>query len=170
MLHTIFFSYQKLFTLLPMKISYSLDFVINFGPHICWSYFHYHRYVLKNLPAHIYNSSIRKHGRPRTFFHNIIHKCRASCNYLRHIQVFLGRSPEKDSTQTRRKVSSNEVYIFALSFYRSQNVLCRSKFFEHLTAFSASSKPFVPAKKPILPNTNHLFVWLKMCVTATICE
>ena len=89
----------------------------------------------RNLPAHIYNSSIRKHGRPRTFFHNIIHKCRASCNYLRHIQVFLGRSPEKDSTQTRRKVSPNEVYIFALSFFRSQNVLCRSKFFEPTQKF-----------------------------------
>ena len=37
-----------------------------------------------------------------------------------------------------------------------------------LTTFSASSKTFVPAKKPILLNANHLFVWHKMSVTATI--
>jgi hypothetical protein len=30
-----------------------------------------------------------------------------------------------------------------------------------LTAFSASSKTFVPAQKPILLNANHLFVWHK---------
>ena len=61
----------------------------------------------------------------------------------------------------------------ALSFYRSQNVFCWSKCFEpaqNLTAFSASSKPFVPAQKPILLNGNHLFVWHKMFVTATICQ
>ena len=45
----------------------------------------------------------------------------------------------------------------ALSFYRSQNVLCWSKFFE-------------PAQKPILLNVNLLFVWHKMFVTATICK
>ena len=38
----------------------------------------------------------------------------------------------------------------------------------NLTAFSASSKPFVPAQKPILLNANHLSVWHKMFVTATI--
>jgi hypothetical protein len=62
---------------------------------------------------------------------------------------------------------------YALSFYRSQYVLCLSKFFEpfhYLTAFSASSKPFVPAQKPILRNANHLFVCHKMFVTATICK
>ena len=41
---------------------------------------------------------------------------------------------------------------------------------KNLTAFSASSKPFVPAQKPILLNANHLFVWHKMFVTATICK
>ena len=40
----------------------------------------------------------------------------------------------------------------------------------NLTAFSASSKTFVPAQKPILLNANHLFVWYKMFVTATICK
>ena len=35
-----------------------------------------------------------------------------------------------------------------------------------LTAFSASSKTFVPAQKPKLLNANHLFVWHKMFVTA----
>ena len=39
-----------------------------------------------------------------------------------------------------------------------------------LTAFSASSKTFVPAQKSILLNANHLFVWHKMFVTATICK
>ena len=41
---------------------------------------------------------------------------------------------------------------------------------KNLTAFSASSKPFVLAQKPILLNANHLFVWHKMFVTATICK
>ena len=61
----------------------------------------------------------------------------------------------------------------ALAFYRSQNVLSRSKCFElaqNLTAFSASSKTFVPAQKPILLNANHLLVWQKMFVTGTICK
>ena len=39
-----------------------------------------------------------------------------------------------------------------------------------LTAFSASSKTFVPAQKPILLNANHIFVWHKMFVTTTICK
>ena len=39
-----------------------------------------------------------------------------------------------------------------------------------LTAFSASSKTFVLAQKTILLNANHLFVWHKMFVTATICK
>ena len=54
---------------------------------------------------------------------------------------------------------------YALSFYRSQNVLCQSK---NLIAFSASSKTFVPAQKPILLKANHLYIWHKMFVTATI--
>ena len=61
----------------------------------------------------------------------------------------------------------------ALLFYRFQNVLCWSKFFEpakNLTAFSASSKTFVPAQKPILLNANHLFVRHKMFVTGTKCS
>ena len=41
---------------------------------------------------------------------------------------------------------------------------------KNLTAFSASSKKFVPAQKPILLNANHIFVWHKMFVTATICK
>ena len=41
---------------------------------------------------------------------------------------------------------------------------------KNLTAFKASSKTFVPAQKPILLNANHLFVWHKMFVTATICK
>ena len=59
----------------------------------------------------------------------------------------------------------------ALSFYRSQmfcagpNVLSQPR---NLIAFSASSKPFVPAQKTVLLNANHIFVWHKMFVTATI--
>ena len=46
-------------------------------------------------------------------------------------------------------------------------ILCQPK---NLTPFSASSKTFAPAQKPILLNANHLFVWHKMFVTATICK
>ena len=41
---------------------------------------------------------------------------------------------------------------------------------KNLTAFSAYSKNFVPAQKPILLNANHPFVLHKMFVTATICK
>ena len=41
---------------------------------------------------------------------------------------------------------------------------------KNLTAFSASSKTFVPAFKPILLNANHFFVWHKMFVTGTMCK
>ena len=50
-------------------------------------------------------------------------------------------------------------------FCAGPNFLSQPK---NLTAFSASSKTFVPAQKPILLNANHLFVWHKMFVTATI--
>ena len=41
---------------------------------------------------------------------------------------------------------------------------------KNLTASSASSKTFVLAQKPFLLNANHLIVWLKMFVNATICK
>ena len=41
---------------------------------------------------------------------------------------------------------------------------------KNLTAFSTYSKTFVPAQKPILLTANHLFVWYKIFVIATICE
>ena len=47
-------------------------------------------------------------------------------------------------------------------FCASPNFLSQPK---NLTAFSASSKTFVPAQKTILLNANHLFVWHKMFVT-----
>ena len=50
-------------------------------------------------------------------------------------------------------------------FCAGPNILCQPK---NLTAFSASSKTFVPAQKLILLNANHLFVWHNMFVTATI--
>ena len=43
-------------------------------------------------------------------------------------------------------------------FCAGPNFLSQPK---NLTAFSASSKTFVPAQKPILLNANHLFVWHK---------
>ena len=52
-------------------------------------------------------------------------------------------------------------------FCAGPNVLSHSK---NLIAFSASSKTFVPAQKPILLNANHLLVWHKMFVTGTICK
>jgi hypothetical protein len=52
-------------------------------------------------------------------------------------------------------------------FCAGPNFLSQSK---NLIAFSASSKTFVPAQKPILLNANHPFFWHKMFVTATICR
>ena len=52
-------------------------------------------------------------------------------------------------------------------FCAGPNFLSQPK---NLTAFSASSKTFVLAQKTILLNANHLFVWHKMFVTATICK
>ena len=53
------------------------------------------------------------------------------------------------------------------TFSAGPNFFCQPK---NLTAFSVSSKTFVPAQKPILLNANHLFVWHKMFVTATKCK
>ena len=50
-------------------------------------------------------------------------------------------------------------------FCAGPNFLSQHK---NLTAFSASSKTFVPAQKPFLLNANHLFVWHKMFVTGKI--
>ena len=52
-------------------------------------------------------------------------------------------------------------------FCAGPNFLSQPK---NLTAFSATSKTFVPAQKPILLNANHLFVLHKMFVTGTICK
>ena len=52
-------------------------------------------------------------------------------------------------------------------FCAGPNFLTQPK---NMTAFSASSKPFVPAQKPILLNANHIFVWHKTFVTGTICK
>ena len=58
--------------------------------------------------------------------------------------------------------------------FTGPNMFCASPNFlsqpKNLTAFSASSKTFVLAQKPILLNTNHLFVWHKMFVTVAICK
>ena len=53
------------------------------------------------------------------------------------------------------------------TFCADPNILSQPK---NLTAFSASSKTFVLAQKPILLNANHFFVWHNMFVTATICR
>ena len=52
-------------------------------------------------------------------------------------------------------------------FCADPNILSQLK---NLTAFSASLKTFVLAQKTIPLNANHLFVWHKMFVTATICK
>ena len=52
-------------------------------------------------------------------------------------------------------------------FCPGSNFLSQPK---NLNAFSASSKTFVPAQKPILLNANHRFVWQKMLVTGTVCK
>ena len=49
-------------------------------------------------------------------------------------------------------------------FCAGPNFLSQPK---NLTAYSASSKTFVPAQKPILLNASYLFVWHKMFGTAT---
>ena len=56
--------------------------------------------------------------------------------------------------------------MHALSFYRSKNILCRSK---NLIPFNASSKTFLPAQKPNLLNGNHLLVRHEIFGTATKC-
>ena len=53
-------------------------------------------------------------------------------------------------------------------FVFTMNIL--SYFLSIFHCVSASSKHFVPSQKLILPNTNHLFVGLKILVTATICK
>ena len=50
-------------------------------------------------------------------------------------------------------------------FYAVPNFLSQLK---NLTAFTASSKTFVPAQKPILLYANQFFVWRKMFVTGTM--
>ena len=58
--------------------------------------------------------------------------------------------------------------------FTGHKMFCTGQIFlsqpKNLTTFSASSKTFVPAQKPILLNANYLFVWHKMFVTATICK
>ena len=58
-------------------------------------------------------------------------------------------------------------FTVAKIFCAGPNFLSQPK---NLNSFSASSKTFVTAYKPILQNANHLFVWQKMFVTATICK
>ena len=50
-------------------------------------------------------------------------------------------------------------------FCASPNILSQP---ENLTAFSVSSKTFVPAQNTISLNANHHFFWHKMFVTGTI--
>ena len=52
-------------------------------------------------------------------------------------------------------------------FCAGPNILSQHK---NLTAFSASSKTYVPAQKSILLNANNLLVRHKMFVTAKICK
>jgi hypothetical protein len=58
-------------------------------------------------------------------------------------------------------------FIGPKMFYVGPNFLSQP---DNLTAFSASSKTFLPTQKPILQNANHLFFSRKMFVTGTICK
>ena len=58
-------------------------------------------------------------------------------------------------------------FIGPKMFCVNPNFLSQPK---NLTAFSVSTKTFVPAQKTILLNANHLFVWHKMFVTGTTCK
>ena len=73
--------------------------------------------------------------------------------------------------KTRNMV--NSMYLMPCPF-TGPKMFCADPNFlsqpKNLTAFSASSKTFVPAQKKILLNANHIFVWHKMFVTATICK
>ena len=75
----------------------------------------------------------------------------------------------KTTNRPRDKINSFLPCPFtgAKMFCAGPNFLSQPK---NMTAFSASLKTFVPAQKPILLNANHLFVWHKMFVTATICK
>ena len=63
-------------------------------------------------------------------------------------------------------------WFYALSFYRSNRILCWSKSFVAAQKFDCIQglfKNFCVGKKPILQNANHLFVgtrylWLPQCV------
>ena len=65
-------------------------------------------------------------------------------------------------------------FVFMPCPYAGPKMFCAGPNFlsqpKNLTAFSASSKTFVQAQKPILLNANHLLVWHKMFVTGTICK
>ena len=74
----------------------------------------------------------------------------------------------------RKTLLTHKNLKFFLMPFTSPKMFCAGPNFlsqhKNLTAFSASSKTFVPAQKPILLNANHLFVWHKIFVTATICK
>ena len=67
----------------------------------------------------------------------------------------------------RKKYLCLVLLQLAKNFCAGPNFLSQPK---NLAAFSSSSKTCVLAQKPVLLNANHLFVWHKMFVTATICK
>jgi hypothetical protein len=65
----------------------------------------------------------------------------------------------------------NFLRLMPCTFTGPKMICARPNFFsqpKNLNAFSASSKTFVPTQKTILLNANHLVIWHKMFVTATI--
>ena len=81
------------------------------------------------------------------------------------VDVYLnnfGKCKKKSKKTLEKPTFFNLPGLIFFSFVLSQP--------KNLTAFSASSKTFVPAQKTILLNANHLFVWHKMFVTGTICK
>ena len=75
---------------------------------------------------------------------------------------------------TRNSFEILQVFWLEPCPFTSPKMFCAGPNFlsqpKNLTAFSASSKTFGPAQKPILLNSNHLFVWHNMFVTATTCK
>jgi hypothetical protein len=85
---------------------------------------------------------------------------RSFTDYVRAHHMF-----SKNSVPTKKKVT--KFYFLMPCPFTGPQFLTH---LQNLTAFSAPAKTFVPTQKPILLNANHLIVWHKMFVIASICK
>ena len=99
------------------------------------------------LQAFLYITSYRKYGKPLP--------CNQQFAHLTQEEIFLSLCPHTNCSFTGSKI-----------FCASPIFLSHPK---NLTAFSASSKSFVPAQKVNLLNENNFLVWHKIFVTDKIC-